>query len=116
MKKLFALSLTLIFCASLIAGCGTTVVPSTTAALSAAASGNWKVMDSSAAQGTNLAAVWGSSPSDVFAVGANGVILHYDGQSWSSMTSGITKRLSGVWGSSSSDVFCGRRRRYDHPL
>jgi len=61
-------------------------------------------MDSSAAQGTNLAAVWAVHPPMFFAVGANGVILHYDGQSWSSMTSGITKRLSGVWGSSSSDV------------
>jgi hypothetical protein len=105
MKKLFALCLTLIFCGSLIAGCGSTAVPTTTASLSAVASGNWKAMDSSAAQGTNLTAVWGSSPSDIFAVGADGMILHYDGQAWSTMTSGTFKHLSGIWGSSPSDVF-----------
>ncbi len=32
-------------------------------------------------------------------------VLHYDGDSWSTMSSGTTATLSGVWGSSSSDVF-----------
>jgi hypothetical protein len=53
----------------------------------------------------NFADVWGSSGSDIFAVGTNGTILHYDGTSWSSMASPTTYRLSGVWGSSGSDVF-----------
>jgi hypothetical protein len=35
--------------------------------------------------------VWGSSGTDVFAVGRNGIILHYDGNEWSSgVTQGIT--------------------------
>jgi hypothetical protein len=52
-----------------------------------------------------LSGVWGSSGSDVFAVG--GTILHYDGTDWSPMSSGTTQSLSGVgvWGSSGSDVF-----------
>ena len=52
-----------------------------------------------------LNGVWGSSPSDVFAVGERGTILHYDGSAWSAMASGTSNRLNGVWGSSSSDVF-----------
>ena len=44
--------------------------------------------------------VWGSSGSDVFAVGNGGTILHYDGSAWSAMTSGTTFALNGVWGSS----------------
>ncbi|MGB2854970.1 MAG: hypothetical protein WBC55_11065, partial [Dehalococcoidia bacterium] len=56
-------------------------------------------------QGNRLMGVWGSSPSDVFAVGYGGAILHYDGNSWSPMSSGTTLGLLGVWGSSSTDVF-----------
>jgi hypothetical protein len=54
---------------------------------------------------TWLSGVWGSSGSDVFAVGGSGTILHYGGSTWSPMTSGTTNPLSGVWGSSSTDVF-----------
>lgn len=56
-------------------------------------------------QGNMLRAVWGSGPNDVFAVGAAGTILHFDGSQWSIMNSGTTEWLGGVWGSSSSDVF-----------
>ncbi len=56
-------------------------------------------------QGNALNEVWGSSGSDVFAVGNSGTILHYDGSEWSAMTSGTTDTLLGVWGSSGSDVF-----------
>jgi hypothetical protein len=34
-----------------------------------------------------LNAIWGSSGSDAFAVGASGTILHYDGISWTAMDS-----------------------------
>jgi hypothetical protein len=33
--------------------------------------------------------VWGSSGSDVFAVGDKGTILHYDGSAWSAMDDGV---------------------------
>jgi len=49
--------------------------------------------------------VWGSSSSDVFAVGSYGTVLHYDGNSWAPMSSGTTNHLLSVWGSSSTDVF-----------
>ncbi len=38
-----------------------------------------------------MLALWGSSPSDVFAGGSN-VILHFDGVAWSEMTSGRSRR------------------------
>ena len=45
-----------------------------------------------------LNGVWGSSSSDVYAVGQLGGILHYDGDSWSKMASGTSIGLSGIWG------------------
>ena len=33
-----------------------------------------------------LSGIWGSSTEDVFAVGLDGTILHYDGKAWSPMT------------------------------
>ena len=56
-------------------------------------------------QGNALRRVWGTSPSDIFAVGDSGTILHYDGSTWSSMISGTDYRLDDIWGSSPSDVF-----------
>jgi hypothetical protein len=52
-----------------------------------------------------LKAVWGTSSSDVFAVGAGGIVLHFNGTSWSAQPSGTTQDLHGVWGASSSSVF-----------
>src|SRR5437773_417262 len=58
----------------------------------------------------NLSAVWGTSASDVWAVGTtavtapvphyNGVILHYDGTSWSNVPIATTDPtfLRGIWG------------------
>ena len=56
-------------------------------------------------QGNDLNAVWGSSATDVFAVGNKGTILHYDGKAWALKDSGVTDNLYAVWGTSASDVF-----------
>ena len=56
----------------------------------------------------NLFDVWGSSPSDVFVVGENTTVLHYDGASWTrpyTHPSTITPHLFGVWGAASDDVY-----------
>lgn len=64
-----------------------------------------------------LLGIWGSSASDVFAVGTGGAILHYDGLRWSAMASGTTRDLYGVWGSSPTNVYAvgalGTILRYD---
>ena len=56
-----------------------------------------------------LNAVWGSSETDIFAVGGEpyerGIIVHYDGNTWSTMTTPLVMGLHAVWGSSSTDVF-----------
>ncbi len=53
----------------------------------------------------NLRAVWGTSSTDVFAVGAGGTILRYDGTVWSTMASETGTVFEGVWGTSSSDIY-----------
>jgi len=49
--------------------------------------------------------VTGFSASDVWAVGENGTIAHYDGSSVSLETSPTTETLFGVWGSSADDLW-----------
>ena len=73
------------------------------AEVTAASSDGWATQTS----GTTwtLYGVWGTSSTDVFAVGENGTILHYDGVVWGPMNSGVPVTLFGVWGSSSMDVF-----------
>jgi len=63
---------------------------------------SWDTM--SASEETEvLTGVWGSSASDVFAVGEGGTILHYDGATWTMTLEG--KSLNDIWGSSAEDVF-----------
>jgi hypothetical protein len=69
------------------------------------------------AQSYTLRGVWGSSATNVFAVGDGGVVLRYNGTSWSRMTTGTTAQLNRVWGSSATNVYAatstGRLLRYD---
>ena len=64
-----------------------------------------------------LTAVWGSSASDVFAVGGCGLIMHFDGEKWSAMDSGSESGLTAVWGRGAGDVYAvgvaGTVLRYD---
>ena len=65
----------------------------------------WTSVPSGATQ--RLTSVWGSSASDVWAVGYE-TILHYDGKSWSNVSSsliGTGAYLWGVWGTSPSNVW-----------
>jgi hypothetical protein len=64
----------------------------------------WSSVSSGTAQ--NLWSVWGTSASDVWAVGDNATILHYDGTSWSTISAGtITPPFYSIWGASPSDVW-----------
>ncbi len=55
----------------------------------------------------DLEDVWGSSPDDVWAVGAGGTIRHGTGTAsvWSAVPSPTTANLHAVWGSGPSDVW-----------
>jgi len=56
-------------------------------------------------QGNMLNSVWGSSSHDVFAVGNYGTILHFDGNNWVTMKSGVVDNLKDIWGVSRNEVF-----------
>ena len=49
--------------------------------------------------------VWGSGPNDVFAVGSNGLVIHYDGTGWAVQPSGTSSLLLGVFGLGPDDVY-----------
>ena len=51
-----------------------------------------------------LISIWGTSAGNVFAVGYQGTILHYDGSGWAAMSSRTDRNLIGVWGSSANNV------------
>lgn len=69
---------------------------------------DWRMVASAPAA---LQSVWGSSGSDVYAVGRLGTILHYDGRAWNTSSTGQwDDMLRGIWGSSSQDVFVGGAR------
>ncbi|HEX4931804.1 MAG TPA: hypothetical protein VFV33_01415 [Gemmatimonadaceae bacterium] len=54
---------------------------------------------------TRLTDVWGASAADVWIVGDDGTILHYDGRAWTRALEGVTAKFTGVWGSGPSDVW-----------
>jgi len=48
--------------------------------------------------------VWGTGPSNIYAVGDSGVILHYDGAVWTQEASGTTKDLISLWGTGPNEI------------
>ena len=49
--------------------------------------------------------VWGSATDDVFVCGTNGLVKHFDGSSWTGLTTPTTEVLLGIWGTSYRDVY-----------
>lgn len=49
-------------------------------------------------------ALWGRSTDDLWAVGADGALLHWDGARWSLEPSGTTRDLKAIHGSAAGDV------------
>ena len=48
--------------------------------------------------------VWGTDAQNVYAVGANGVILHFDGSAWRQQASGTARDLISLWGNGPTDI------------
>jgi hypothetical protein len=63
----------------------------------------WKLMQGT--EGLGLHGIWGSSPTDIFAVGINGAIVHYDGESWTGFVGVTDVTLWDVHGLSGTDVY-----------
>lgn len=54
-----------------------------------------------------LQSLWGFSANDIWAVGWNGLIQHWNGSTWTTITNPATTLLSGVWGSAPNDIWVG---------
>lgn len=52
-----------------------------------------------------LTSVWGSSSTDVWAVGSGGTALHWGGAEWKAVVTNTTGTLLSVWGSGPNDVW-----------
>lgn len=52
-----------------------------------------------------LVDVWGSGPSDVWAVGSGGTVLHFDGSAWTATPAPTKETLGAVWGTGPADVW-----------
>jgi len=52
-----------------------------------------------------LRSVWGSSPDDVWAVGAQGTIVHWDGSEWEKIQSPTSMYLIDIYGTSSRNIY-----------
>jgi hypothetical protein len=61
---------------------------------------------------SKLRAVWGSSASDVYAAGYDGVLMHFDGSAWSNIELGTMTEMRFAWGESSSNVLVGGQGVY----
>ncbi len=53
----------------------------------------------------HLHGIWGSSASDVCAVGAAGTLVCYGGSAWSSASSGVTVALNAIHGTGAKDIW-----------
>jgi photosystem II stability/assembly factor-like uncharacterized protein len=64
------------------------------------------VAEASVPTTNTLYAVWGSSPSDIYAVGDNGTILHSIGNgTWTTQTSPVATPLEGITGVSANEIY-----------
>jgi len=99
--------------ALLIAACGRPSAPAKPAADTVAAE-SWSAGICSADRwcwahprptGIKLNRLWGTSPSDVWAVGEGGTILHFDGVRWSRIASGTTDSLVAIGGRAAGDAW-----------
>lgn len=53
----------------------------------------------------SLLSIWGTSSRNLYAVGAGGVILKYDGVLWVQVPSGVGGIIKGIWGVSNNEIY-----------
>ncbi len=66
---------------------------------------SWERVFVPALETRTLRSVWASGPSDIWAVGDDGTIIHFDGDAWRPSTSGVSDRLFGIYGSGPGDIY-----------
>lgn len=73
----------------------------------------FQAIDTSPNEAGNIRAVWGSGANDVWAAGVVSIssgpavasTYHWDGSTWTSISSNLQEPLNGIWGSSSTNVW-----------
>lgn len=65
----------------------------------------WMPVANTGAGGTTIRAMWSSGDNFVIAVGDGGMILRFDGSTWTKMTSNVATNLRAVWGTSPTNVY-----------
>ena len=61
-----------------------------------------------------LRTVWGTGPTDVYAAGEDGILLRFNGATWTTVPSPTPNLLIQLWGAAgSADVLRGGRRDDD---
>lgn len=88
-----------------VASCGACVAPETCGGVVGVCGSRpgWTRVTSPTTNALN--ALWGSAEDDVWAVGAKGTILHWQGSTWTQVHSPTTDTLYAIWGSSAKDVW-----------
>ncbi len=68
---------------------------------------NWEVVWSlkTDSQLSRLNGVCGFSPSDIYTVGSNGVILHYDGKEWIPVDNSVDADFNDIWARDENDIY-----------
>lgn len=66
---------------------------------------SWTATPNTGAGTTTIRAMWSSGDNFVLAVGDGGMILRFDGTTWTKMTSNVTANLHAVWGTSPTNVY-----------
>src|SRR5690606_10162549 len=68
---------------------------------------DWKIYYDTGAEGSNK--IWGTSSNDIYFVGRNGSIVHYNGSpgadGWTKIESGTDLSLSDIWSSNYGTIF-----------
>lgn len=67
----------------------------------------WTLAYALTERGAPLNAVWAASPTDVWAVGDRGAVLHFDGTDWTRVDVPSVMSLTAIAGTSGSDVVVG---------
>jgi hypothetical protein len=65
----------------------------------------WIPVSTGHSSGLGLSSIWGSGPNDVWAVGAKGSVIHWDGATWTSMPIDTNYSLQSVYGTGPNDVW-----------
>lgn len=79
--------------------------PSCTTELVPCETVDWCLVPTGVSAADTLTALWGTSKSDVWAVGSGGTIIHYDGNGWKATPTELQNTFHAIWGSGPNDVW-----------